>query len=113
MNPRARSRTPFSIGSNQLSKSCAAVSVAGSKESVVVVTFVMAWSPSGAPTPDDSWLNTETTPTEFQPLPLRHPDLTEKILDIKRENSWSWKHICREIGGYSDTLIVGALLGQM
>ena len=39
--------------------------------------------------------------------------LTEKILDIKREKGWSWKYICAEIGGMSDTLIVGALLGQM
>jgi cyanate lyase len=39
--------------------------------------------------------------------------LTEKILDIKRERGWSWRHICDEIGGMADTLIVGALLGQM
>ena len=39
--------------------------------------------------------------------------LTEKILDIKRQNGWSWKHICQEIGGYSPVLLVGALLGQM
>jgi cyanate lyase len=40
-------------------------------------------------------------------------DLTEKILDIKRQKGWKWKHICREIGGSSEFLIVGALLGQM
>ena len=40
-------------------------------------------------------------------------DLTEKILDIKREKAWTWRHICDQIGGISDTLIVGALLGQM
>ena len=40
-------------------------------------------------------------------------DLTEKILDIKREKAWTWRHICDQIGGLSDTLIVGALLGQM
>jgi cyanate lyase len=39
--------------------------------------------------------------------------LTEKILDIKRENGWSWKYVCDEVGGYSPVLIVGALLGQM
>jgi cyanate lyase len=44
---------------------------------------------------------------------MNRSDLTEKILDAKRENGWSWKHICGEIGGFSDTLIVGALLGQM
>jgi cyanate lyase len=40
-------------------------------------------------------------------------ELTEKILDIKRENRWTWKHICDEIGGMSPMLITGALLGQM
>ncbi|MBC7431355.1 MAG: cyanase [Rubritepida sp.] len=44
---------------------------------------------------------------------MKRSDLTEKILDIKRERDWSWKHICAEIGGVSDTIIVGALLGQM
>src|SRR5262249_23708754 len=44
---------------------------------------------------------------------MKRADLTEKILDIKRENGWTWKHICAEIGGYSEVLIVGALLGQM
>jgi cyanate lyase len=44
---------------------------------------------------------------------MRREQLTEKILDIKRERQWSWKHICEEIGGVSPVLIVGALLGQM
>ena len=44
---------------------------------------------------------------------MTRAQLTEKILDIKREKAWSWKHICEEIGGMSPTLIVGALLGQM
>jgi cyanate lyase len=39
--------------------------------------------------------------------------LTEKILDIKRANGWSWKMISNEVGGLSRVLIVGALLGQM
>jgi cyanate lyase len=39
--------------------------------------------------------------------------LTEKLLDIKREKGWSWKHICGEIGGMSSVLITGAILGQM
>jgi cyanate lyase len=39
--------------------------------------------------------------------------LTEKILDIKREKNWSWKYITDEIGGMSPLLVVGALLGQM
>jgi cyanate lyase len=39
--------------------------------------------------------------------------LTEKILDIKREKGWTWKYICAEIGGMSPMLITGALLGQM
>ncbi len=44
---------------------------------------------------------------------MTRAELTEKILDIKRENDWSWQHICQQIGGVSDVLIVGALLGQM
>jgi cyanate lyase len=44
---------------------------------------------------------------------MTRAELTEKILDIKREKEWSWKHICKEIGGFSEVLIVGALLGQM
>src|ERR1700754_2883172 len=44
---------------------------------------------------------------------MNRADLTEKILDIKREKEWTWKHICKEIGGYSEILLVGALLGQM
>jgi cyanate lyase len=44
---------------------------------------------------------------------MKRADLTEKILDIKREKSWTWRYVCDEIGGVSDVLIVGALLGQM
>ena len=44
---------------------------------------------------------------------MRREHLTEKILDIKREKGWTWKHICHEIGGIAPALIVGALLGQM
>lgn len=43
---------------------------------------------------------------------MRREQLTEKILDIKRSNGWSWKHIADEIGGVSPVLVVGALLGQ-
>lgn len=44
---------------------------------------------------------------------MKREQLTEKILDIKREKNWSWKHITDEIGGMSPVLVVGALLGQM
>src|SRR5262245_23109005 len=44
---------------------------------------------------------------------MRREELTEKILDIKRANGWTWKHITTEIGGVSPVLVVGALLGQM
>ena len=44
---------------------------------------------------------------------MKREQLTEKILDIKREKDWTWKYICGEIGGMSDVLVVGALLGQM
>jgi cyanate lyase len=44
---------------------------------------------------------------------MKREQLTEKILDVKREKNWTWKHICDEIGGMAPTLIVGALLAQM
>jgi len=44
---------------------------------------------------------------------MTRDQLTEKLLDIKREKGWTWRHICNEIGGMSDVLIVGAILGQM
>ena len=44
---------------------------------------------------------------------MQRADLTEKILDLKREKGWSWKYICGEIGGMSPMLITAALLGQM
>jgi cyanate lyase len=44
---------------------------------------------------------------------MTRDDLTEKILDIKRAKGWSWKEITTEIGGVTDVLVVGALLGQM
>ena len=44
---------------------------------------------------------------------MKRADLTEKILDTKRSNDWNWAYICEQIGGMSEVLIVGALLGQM
>ena len=44
---------------------------------------------------------------------MTRAELTEKLLDIKREKGWSWKYICGEIGGMSPVLITGAILGQM
>jgi len=44
---------------------------------------------------------------------MKREQLTEKILDIKREKGWTWAHVTTEIGGVSPVLIVGALLGQM
>src|SRR4029079_19130123 len=44
---------------------------------------------------------------------MNRAQLTEKLLDIKREKSWTWKHICVEIGGMSPFMIVGAILGNM
>jgi cyanate lyase len=43
---------------------------------------------------------------------MKREELTEKLLDIKREKGWSWKYICETIGGMSPVLIVGAILGQ-
>jgi cyanate lyase len=44
---------------------------------------------------------------------MKRSDLTEKLLDIKRDKGWSWKQICDEIGGMSAILVTGALLGHM
>ena len=44
---------------------------------------------------------------------MNRADLTEKLLDIKREKGWTWKYICEQIGGMSPILITGAILGQM
>ena len=43
---------------------------------------------------------------------MKRADLTEKLLDIKREKGWTWKYICEEIGGMSPVLVTGAVLGQ-
>ena len=43
---------------------------------------------------------------------MKREDLTEKLLDIKREKGWSWRHICQEIGGMSPVMITGGVLGQ-
>ena len=44
---------------------------------------------------------------------MKREQLTEKILDLKREHGWTWKHITDHIGGVSPVIVVGALLGQM
>ncbi len=44
---------------------------------------------------------------------MTRAQLTEKLLDIKREKGWTWKYICDEIGGMSPVLVTGAVLGQM
>ena len=43
---------------------------------------------------------------------MKRADLTEMILDIKREKGFTWKHICEQIGGMSPVMITGALLGH-
>ncbi len=43
---------------------------------------------------------------------MKREQLTEKLLDIKREKSWTWKYICEQIGGMSPIMIVGGILGQ-
>jgi hypothetical protein len=42
---------------------------------------------------------------------MTRADLTEKLLDIKREKGR--KYICEQIGGISPILVTGAVLGQM
>ena len=44
---------------------------------------------------------------------MKRSDLTEKILDYKRDHDLTWKQIAEEIGGYSQLFIMTALLGQM
>jgi hypothetical protein len=36
---------------------------------------------------------------------MRREQLSEKLLDIKRARSWSWKYITGEIGGMSPVLV--------
>ena len=43
---------------------------------------------------------------------MKRSELTEKLLDIKREKEWTWKYICEQIGGMSPVMITGALLGN-
>src|ERR1700756_2474964 len=43
---------------------------------------------------------------------MKRSDLTEKLLDIKRERGFTWKYICEQIGGMSPVMITGALLGH-
>ena len=43
---------------------------------------------------------------------MKRADLTEKLLDIKREKGWTWKYICEQIGGMSPVMITGALIGN-
>ena len=44
---------------------------------------------------------------------MTRDDLTEKLLDIKRERGWTWAHVCEAIGGMSPVLITAACLGDM
>ncbi|EJU15010.1 MULTISPECIES: cyanase [unclassified Sphingomonas] len=44
---------------------------------------------------------------------MKRQDLTEKLLDIKREKGWNWAHICETIGGASPVLVTAGILGQM
>src|SRR6476646_4085725 len=43
---------------------------------------------------------------------MKREQLTEKLLDIKREKGWSWTYICAQIGGMSPVMIAGGVLGQ-
>ena len=43
---------------------------------------------------------------------MTRQQLTEKLLDLKREKSWTWKFVCEQIGGMAPIMIVGGLLGQ-
>jgi cyanate lyase len=58
-------------------------------------------------------LDRDGRPERTRKSTMKREQLTEKILDIKREKGWSWKYVSEEIGGMSPILVVGALLGQM
>ena len=36
---------------------------------------------------------------------MTRAELTEKLLDIKRDKGWTWKYIYGEIGGMSPVLV--------
>jgi cyanate lyase len=44
---------------------------------------------------------------------MKRADLKEKLLDIRRDKGWTWKHIQEEIGGISPILITDACMRQM
>src|ERR1700753_4133723 len=44
---------------------------------------------------------------------MKRSDLTEKLSTMKGEKEWSGKYTCKKIGGSSEVLIIGAILGQM
>jgi nitrate/nitrite transport system ATP-binding protein len=68
---------------------------------------------ANVPRPGASWPVDRPFKTEQGEPTMRREQLTEKILDIKREKGLTWKQITDEIGGMSPVLVVGALLGQM
>src|SRR5262249_23019964 len=43
---------------------------------------------------------------------MKREQLTEKLLDIKREKGWSWKYVCEQIGGMSPVMITGGGLRE-
>src|SRR5260370_24537503 len=70
---RTRSRRPASIGSNQLSKRCTAVSVSDCGRQGVVLLLVMAWSPPAYQRRNRLLDQAgDYAAFNFQPLPLRH-----------------------------------------
>src|SRR5215469_5716145 len=62
---------------------------------------------SPATRPGNAQLGTASKETVMTSAMTR-AELTGKLLGIKRENDWTWKHICAEIGGMSPVLITGA-----
>ena len=80
IKPRARARTPSSIAQPIIQKQSFAATAAS-----FVVSFVMAWSPFQRANAGIIWLNSpETTPTQFQPPPLRRP--AERDLHVEFDN---------------------------
>jgi hypothetical protein len=57
-------------------------------------------------------LNTETTPTEFQPLPLRHPGKgSKKLIDLIEQNKTEVEGLLRGIKGFDSYCLVRTARG--
>src|SRR4051812_40557766 len=71
-----------------------------------------SWSSARAASLSLSRLRLPMQADEPGGLKMKREQLTEKLLDIKREKGWTWKYICEQIGGMAPVMITGGVLGQ-